>query len=195
MKRNEIDKVFTQKVAEYIANGYIINSSTMSGHQGEEGKVDLVKGNELIRVWMNRETEGWSSKKDTFHGYKMVIRVGRWNVSAANINSWTTIWMKDLETLEEITYYALSDTYYVDNREEAMGAQQKRYNRYGNKKYHYEFNLSNEEAVAIASGYLKRSVGYKRVSHDEIHVKRYMSNDMNHSSYGIVYRGTKYNLQ
>ena len=35
MKYADINAIFTAKVAEYIGNGYVINSASMSGHQGE----------------------------------------------------------------------------------------------------------------------------------------------------------------
>ena len=37
-----ISAIATAKVAEYIADGYILNTGTMSGSQGDILKVDLV---------------------------------------------------------------------------------------------------------------------------------------------------------
>ena len=34
MKKTELDMIFTNKVSEYIAKGYIINTNSMDGHQG-----------------------------------------------------------------------------------------------------------------------------------------------------------------
>lgn len=50
MKYDAIYKVFTDKVNKYLENGYMFRLSSMGGHQGEIGKVDLFKGNELIMI-------------------------------------------------------------------------------------------------------------------------------------------------
>ena len=47
-----ISAIATAKVAEYIADGYILNTGTMSGSQGDILKVDLVKGDKTVRVRM-----------------------------------------------------------------------------------------------------------------------------------------------
>ena len=50
MKKSEIMKIFTAKVAEMMAQGMWINGETMSGTQGEICKVDLTDGQRLVRV-------------------------------------------------------------------------------------------------------------------------------------------------
>lgn len=59
MTIKEINKLFTDKMIEYINDGYIVHSNTMGGTQGEIAKVDLVnynKGN-IIRLYMDRESK------------------------------------------------------------------------------------------------------------------------------------------
>jgi hypothetical protein len=59
MTIKEINKLFTDKLMEYISDGYIVNSNTMGGTQGEIAKVDLVnysKG-DIIRLYMDRESK------------------------------------------------------------------------------------------------------------------------------------------
>lgn len=41
----DIEALFTRKVAEYLADGYIFNTKTMSGSQ-----VDLKKGKSFVRI-------------------------------------------------------------------------------------------------------------------------------------------------
>ena len=57
MKHIEIEAIMTAKVAEYITKGYTFSTTTMSGHQGEIAKIDLRKGDEVIRVMLATETE------------------------------------------------------------------------------------------------------------------------------------------
>ena len=53
MNQNDINRMFTEKVTELIAQGYQINPATMSGSQGEYAHVDLRKGTEIIRVLLD----------------------------------------------------------------------------------------------------------------------------------------------
>ena len=53
MKYADINKRFTEIVAEYISKGYTINTASMRGSQGEIAKVDLTNGTEIIRVMVN----------------------------------------------------------------------------------------------------------------------------------------------
>ena len=53
MNQNDINRMFTEKVTELIAQGYQINPATMSGSQGEHAHVDLRKGTDIIRVLLD----------------------------------------------------------------------------------------------------------------------------------------------
>lgn len=44
MYMQDIEKRFTEKVAEYLTAGYIFSQETMRGLQGEMCKVDLKRG-------------------------------------------------------------------------------------------------------------------------------------------------------
>ena len=44
MKYVDINKRFTEIVSEYIAAGYMMNTSSMNGSEGEISKVDLTDG-------------------------------------------------------------------------------------------------------------------------------------------------------
>lgn len=54
----DIEQLLTQKAAQYIANGYIVNATTMAGHQGEVCKLDLRKGDEVVRILIDRTNNG-----------------------------------------------------------------------------------------------------------------------------------------
>ena len=71
MNQNDINRAFTEKVTELIAQGYQINPATMGGSQGEIGKVDLRKGNDIIRVLL---TEDGGFRDDPAH---FTLAIGR----------------------------------------------------------------------------------------------------------------------
>ena len=102
MKYAEINKEFTNKVNEYLDKGYIINSSTMSGSQGEVTKVDLTNGKEIIRILINR---CWYNHHE-YDGYE--IFVGKANKAEHLINSYgsfNTIWNNELIEISSDKFY------------------------------------------------------------------------------------------
>lgn len=107
MKFAEINAIFTQKVAEYIAQGYTINTNTMAGHQGEIGKIDLRKGEEVIRVLLDTEH---------FHFREAVVLIVGRNtderVAMSAERGWNeTIWNNRLEIIEKRTFWQMQKNY------------------------------------------------------------------------------------
>ena len=107
MKFAEINVIFTKKVAEYIANGYTINSNTMGGHQGEIAKIDLRKGDEVIRVLL-------STEHDLFRE-AVVLTVGRNTdehiAREASSRYDNIIWNNRLEIIEQRTFWQMQKNY------------------------------------------------------------------------------------
>lgn len=55
--RNQIDKIYTQKVQELLAQpNAVLSPETASGHQGELGKVDVKIKNRLYRIMLEKVT-------------------------------------------------------------------------------------------------------------------------------------------
>ena len=61
MKYADINKRYTEIISEYMATGYTLNSSTMTGSQGETASIDLTDGKEIIRVLVSRFSD-WGDK-------------------------------------------------------------------------------------------------------------------------------------
>ncbi len=103
MKSTDINAIFSAKVAEFLANGYQINTNTMGGSQGEVAKVDFRKGDELIRVLLDRKT----IFNEHFTCDGIVLIVGRctdpYAVNAQGFRD-ATIWNSHLEIIEEQTF-------------------------------------------------------------------------------------------
>ncbi len=109
MKFAEINAIFTATVAKYINNGYTFNTVTMSGHQGEIAKVDLRKGNDIIRVMLEREN---SFGKDEIYGDRIALTVGRNTdervAKQTRYNSLVTMWDNTLEEIERREFWQMS---------------------------------------------------------------------------------------
>lgn len=121
MKRTELNNIFTAKVNEYLAKGYTFNTDTMSGSQGEIAKVDLTNGEEIIRIILSKEYDGWKSNTDYYLSDYFQILVGRaTEVTGASYDR--TIWNNKLEVLEQEKYYMAGyrQTEYLISEEEAI---------------------------------------------------------------------------
>lgn len=161
MFENDIENAFTSRVAQYLADGYVFNLTTMNGSQGENGKVDLRKGDEVIRILLNERYEG-----------DFVIRyllVGR-STNHLRDGWMDTIWNNDLEEIERTDFYVIGGRRgkkYFGTREDAEAAQKKRIERRGRKLTHVETDFS-EAYKEIAYRILKKRDCFKSVRKSNI---------------------------
>ena len=107
MFARDIEAIFTEKVNEYIQKGYVFSPATMSGHQGEIGKVDLRNGNEIVRVLLTSERD---YRADTKAVLLTVGRVERKERKGYEFDTMApTIWNNKLDVIEQRTFYMISD--------------------------------------------------------------------------------------
>ena len=151
MKFAEINAIFTSKVAEYIAQGYTINTNTMAGHQGEIGKVDLRKGEEVIRVLLDTEHR---NLRDA-----VILIVGRNTdesiAKSTERNSWDTIWNNQLEIIEKRTFWQMEKDYrgvdyYLEDKEGLEAIERSHSRRNYEADLHPRMDYSNNDAVKAA---------------------------------------------
>lgn len=192
MKLHDINTLLSKKVADYIGDGYIINTQSMGGSQGEVGKVDLVKGHHLVRIWLNQETAYTWHDKDKFSVDMIVLRVREWKYPAEySINYNQTVWMRELEHIETHVFYQISNRgkWYVEDLQEAIAAQKLRRERYYNLNTKYNEPVTTDAMREIGAKYLKRKAGYKRVRKDEINIQKAKK------SYYLMYAGKTYTIK
>ena len=103
--------------------------------------------------------------------------------------------MQELDRVAEAVYYEINHGWYTPYEWEAVETQNKRHARYMDKvDYGYEDRFS-EAHKEIATRYMKRVHGYKRISQEKIRVEKHYSNDRQHACFKVVYNGTTYNLK
>ena len=124
MTKNDIRSIYTQKVAELLAQGYQINPETMGGSQGEMAHIDLTNGSEILRVLI--ETHGGYGDS---YGDLLTIRVGRCTEKLTS--HWHIIWNNKLETLSEIKLAKISENFYT-TLEEGRRMAEVRHSRWRN---------------------------------------------------------------
>ena len=144
MLRKEIDKKFTDIVSDMISKGYIIHSNTMSGTQGEIGKIDFTDGKKVYRLFMDTEhIKQKTEEGKTYYLDTIFIFLGHTeNIPTGILN---TIWNNELEQDIMLQYYKIDENYFVDNVEEAIHLITKQCERRGNRGYeknHIELSLT-----------------------------------------------------
>lgn len=147
----EIEAIFTQKVTDLIQKGYTFNCNTMSGHQGEIAKVDLRKGDEIIRVLMCTE---YSSRADM-----LSVVVGR-NAKKIGNHRYETLWNGDLEIIEEVKFFKIAENFYAETEAEYKAICDKQRDRYFSRQKSHFVTL-NEAAGKIVLPFVRRQKGFK----------------------------------
>lgn len=193
MFEKDIENAFTAKVAQYMADGYVFNLTTMNGSQGEKGKVDLRKGDEVIRILLDKRYE-----EDIAICYLLVGR----NTNKLRGGWLDTIWNNDLEEIERMDFYVVGRGRcgeYYGTREEAEAAQKMRIERRGRKLTHVETELS-EAYKEIAYRILKKRDCFKsirktniiRVERTEDYCRNRSSSFRKHIVAGVARNGKVY---
>ena len=196
MKHTEIEAIFTAKVTEYILKGYIINANTMSGHQGEVVKVDLRKGDDLIRIMLDSTAE-W----DDDHRRELVaLTVGRSIEQIRDDGPFNTMgrtsWNNKQEIIEERKFYLIDNRadYYIEDVEAYDAMKHKHYQRYRNRDDRRGRRELPEAARKIAKQFIKRTTGKARVNSKEIKVFKGVRYHDEPARYYAEYRGKTYQI-
>ena len=188
MKFIDINKRYTELVAEYLGKGYLINSATTSGSQGEISKIDLTNGTEVIRIMVSN----FSDWKENIQGVELSVGRALDYIPPHSSSDWYTLWNSRLEELYSERYYKIGDDrlhgVQYGTLEEAKAVAELRLKRYIAKSVkRYPVDIT-DRAMDIAKRIIRREFGYKRISEDEVKVNRY--ND----GYTVGYRGEVYRL-
>ena len=164
MKRQDISKRFTEIVTEYIGKGYIFSTTTMSGSQGEEAKVDLTNGKEVIRVLLDRFSE------PRHEG--LLILVGRAPADTEpNCERSDNIWNSKLEVVAEERFYEVGNSLgggkFYGTKEESDAARELRFDRWAKKGRDVTIVLP-DAARKVALRWMKKRPGHKSMKLSDI---------------------------
>lgn len=164
-----ISAIATAKVAEYIADGYILNTGTMSGSQGDILKVDLVKGGKTVRIRMFDTYAG--NRGNTVHVETSVYACGFEGGKAA------TLWNGDGDVIDTRSFYSITDyspfgkLIYTEDEAEADRIEAIRnarraagYRKPRSRSRRVMTKIPSETVAEI----LKTRPGYKRIKSEDI---------------------------
>ena len=124
MTRNDLDRIYTEKVSELLAQGYQIHTASMGGSQGEIAHTDFIKGSEILRLLLEQGSDFHSACGDYYS-----IRLGRHTEPPRG--EYTDIWNNRLETLFEIKLAKVTDRY-ITTMDAAATISEKRFARWQN---------------------------------------------------------------
>ena len=186
MTKNDIRRIYTEKVAELLAKGYILHPETMSGSQGEMAHIDLTNGFEILRVLIETSL--------SFDGYGdiLTIRVGRCMDEIRG--SWHTIWNNRLETLSEIKLAKISDNFYT-TPEKGMRMAEVRLSRYDWRVHNRDQRTELGDAYKlVALRWLRRQPRMKTCRLEDIDRMVKLTRKDKLVCYEITAKGKEYRL-
>lgn len=194
MTFKDINEKYSNIIHHYMMNDYVINSTTMSGSQGEIAHIDLTNGKEIIRILVER----FYSYTDYIDGVKIVVGKCTDKVTPHTNHGFNTIWNEHLELIQEGRFYesgVRGNDYFVDY-DTAHEAQQKRNSRYKNKSVCNSKDFSDSvKAKRIVFNYLKRQPKCKSMKISDIEsVKHILDANSNYSKYIVVAKGKEFVL-
>lgn len=173
MKYIDINRKFTETVSNYIAQGYIINTTSMSGSQGEIAHIDLTDGKQIVRVLLDSFTE-WEDYNQ-LEGLKLVVGIAADNVKSNDNQRGDVIWNNRLDVISCEKFYKLSsnrdDSVFYGTREEATAADEKRFERYCRRDCRIKKHLP-EKASPLVKEFVRRKFGLKRVVVSNIQITK-----------------------
>ena len=198
MKHTEIEAFFTKKVNEFIMDGYIFSTTTMSGHQGEIAKVDVKKGNETIRIMLTSE----SSWDDEGTVQKTTLTVGRAMDKIRSSRPFdtmaTTIWNDRLDIIEERVWYSVDSSAdcFFEDKDEILAQHEKQMKRWRIREAMRELHngqiVTSDKAKEIVLPFVRRQRGEKRAKAEDIEsVKRWFADQYSEMHYTITMKNGK----
>lgn len=132
MRRAEIDKIFARMLGEYLADGYVINTNTMGGSQGEIAKVDLMKDGVFVRMSLWKDHNFRKPNADYY-----VLKVGKTSEPIRK-GDHEIVWTDNLDEVERHVIYQIGKDWYSGNPEYTEDCMRKNSARLHNSWKHFD---------------------------------------------------------
>ena len=170
MKFADINKKFSEAVAEKLANGFQICCNTMSGSQGEIAHVNFIdaEGDHYTLMIDNRST--WLNE-DGIVLDRIVITWAKSKELKGDFNGRTdvTFWRSEnyVEVIDQQFYWKVGENYFVDSKEEAKrisDVRRKHWSSSFDDDYCFEFDMpmNGETRKLAAKLYRKNKPRYQK---------------------------------
>ena len=187
MKYIDINRKFTDAVNSYLAQGYILNSTTMSGSEGEIAHIDLTNGSEVIRIFLRE----FSDFVETDGGVELIVGRASADVIPNEARERQTIWNGKLEVISHEAFYKLNGyrgNDFYGTKEEAKAASEKRLNRHIGRMTDTTPKDVTEKAAPVVKKYVREKFNIRRIKMDSIKVTK------QNGVYTVAYNGYRAQL-
>lgn len=190
MKYADINRRYTEIVAEYMAKGYTINTRTMSGSQGEYAHIDLTDGVEIIRVLVDTF---YDHTDISLEGLEIIVGRASSEVEPNRGDDRFTVWNSKLDIMLRERFYEIGADRrhgkFYGTEDEATTARKLSVHRYASSNRGRKTErITSPKAIEIAKRVIRRKFGVKRISEGDITVSKY------NGIYTIGYRNKAYRL-
>lgn len=184
-----INKKYTATITEYLAKGYIINTRSMCGSQGDYAHIDLTNGTEVIRILVDTFHE-WSDI--SLDGLEIIVGRADSEVIPNSENDYHTLWNSRLDVISRERFYEIG----ADRRhgkfygtlEEATAAQRLKVQRYIAKHQDSKAEDITPKAMEIAKRIIRREFKVKRIYEACVKISK------SGNGYTVSYNGKAYRL-
>lgn len=157
-----ITKMFNEKTAELLAQGYSLFLDGMCGHQGEIGNVAFTKNGRYFMLVAHAVKYSMNGP-DT-----CMVEFGE---AAEGFRPGDTFWISGLRNSEKTTFYAMGDSrrcYFTADKAAAEEAYKKNLRRCENR-YNSNGPINNsEKAIAACFKITRKTNGYKTMPKKDI---------------------------
>lgn len=159
----ELNKIFSDKAAELIRKGYIIDLAGMNGSQGEVGKLVFKKGDNYYLLIMEIKYTYCDGKYNEHY----VIRFGKYTekVEKRALDTWAVLWINRFDTVWSLEFVKITDNYFT-TVEEAEAINKKWCDRCN---YHFgKFEEVSSKYNSVILPLIRKQKGLKTVKANEI---------------------------
>lgn len=157
-----ITKMFNEKTAELLAQGYSLFLEGMNGPQGEEGKVAFTKNNRYFMLVAHGVKYSLSGP-DT-----IVVEFGE---AAEGFRPGDTFWISELRNSVKTIFYRLGDSrhgYFTADKAAADAAYQKNLDRHEARRINNGPLRNSEKALETCFKITRKTAGYKTLAKKNI---------------------------
>lgn len=188
MKIQDIRRLYTEQVANLLAQGYTLYPDTMSGSQGEIAHIDLSNGSEILRVLLHEVSDFGG---DTYNGHT-VITVGKCTDEIRE-GRYSTIWNNHLEVRSEIRLAKITDSWFTTDEDSRL-ASEKRYSRWKLRDTPKPRDLG-DAFKSVGLRWLRRQPGMKTCKLEHIEWMRLVTSTQGTTHFEIRAKGRTYSIR
>lgn len=184
----DINQKYTELVSKYLAAGYLINSATMSGSQGETASIDLTNGTQIVRLTIKT----FYDMDDYLDGVEIIEGRVVESIEPHNEGGRQTIWNDRLDVMSCQRYYEVGENRktrrkFYGTQEEANRAANLRGHRRYIKKVSDTRDLT-QIGLKVAERIIREKFKARRISYEDIRITK------TGKGYVVVYKNNTYRL-